>query len=774
MMHALLRKALADLRSRLFQTALIMLILVLAAAVLTVSVDLLKSDTTSNPWERIFAETNGAHLWFTSSGANVDLAPIARLEGVTGSVGPLPYVEGPFLMRSSDKYSIGLYGMQPELPRVGRPSVADGSWLTAGGENDVVLDRGLAGSLKIAVGDTVDILTSTGKSRLLVVGLAVNPGQGPFPSVQPGLGYVLPSTLARLEPDRQYWQSKLGVRLADPKTLPDFSRRADALFPAGAIADTNDWSQARYLWLNNASNQSFNLWLVFVGVFLLVAVGFVIANVIGGVVLSQYREIGLLKAVGATPGEVAFLFLLEYLGMGLAAGVIGLGLGAALAPYFLRPVAELLNVPAAPAFDPLSSLLILLGVEIVVALFTLLPARRGGRISTVQAITTGLGRVHHRASGLGRLAARLRLPPFMTLGLKDTFARPARAWLTIGALVLTVVIMVVAVAGTYTIKNLIAWATPYDMIVQRGFSPATATKKMLEERPEIDAFYSEARVGTKAAGQATSFQSLALGGAYAQFVHLTAGRLFAGRDEAVVTQALLDRLGLRLGDELHLTMKGLPLDLRVVGCYYDIGVGDDDRIAVFSQEALNRVDPGAQPANYYLKLADGVDAKALADTLTRLSNDQFRTTVIDRDAMLSQGGSTWTVLDGLNVILVAIGVVSLLITTLLGVRERRRDFGVFKTIGLTPGQVVASVIAGVTPLALLAVTIAIPVGVWITGVMSDYFGKLGGTGIGMAALPPWWYFVLAYPAALLLAVIGGFIPARRAAAVKVVEVLRYE
>jgi putative ABC transport system permease protein len=774
MIHALVRKALADLRSRRLQTVLIMLILILATAVLTVSVALLRSDSTNNPWERIFAETNGAHVWFTSSNADVDLAPIARLDGAAASVGPLPYVWGAFLAHNHGKYGLGLYGTSAVLPLVGRPSVSDGNWLAVGGENEMVLDRGLALSLKLNVGDTVVVVTSTGKATLHVVGLAVNPGQGPFPSVQPGLGYVLPTTLTRLEPDKRYWQWKLGVRLADPKTLPDFLKSADALFLAGGIADANDWGQARYLWLHNASNPTFNLWLVFVGVFTLVAVGFVIANVIGGIVLSQYREIGLLKAVGTTPGQVALLFLLEYLGLGCVAGVIGLGLGVAIAPIFLRPAAELLNVSPVPAFDPLSLLSILLGVETVVAVFTLLPARRGGRISTVQAITTGFARVHHRPSRLARLAARLRLPPFLALGLKDTFARPMRAWLTIGALVLTVVIMVVVLVGTATIRNLIAWATPYDMIVQRGFLSAAETQKILEERPEIGAYYTEARVSSKAAGQATTFPSLALGGAYSQFVHVSEGRLFRGRNEAVVTQGLLDQLGLKIGEELHLKVNGRLLDLHIVGLYYDMGVGTDNRIAAFSLEALQHVDPEARPADYYLKLAPGADPKALEANLIRLSSDQFKTVIIDREEMLSEGGSTWMVLYGLNGILLIIGIVSLLITTLLGVRERRRDFGIFKTIGLTPGQIVAGVIAGVSPLALLAVTIAIPLGVWITRVMSDYFGRLGGTGAGTMALPDWWWFVLTYPAALLLAALGGFIPARRAAAVKVVEVLRYE
>ena len=129
---------------------------------------------------------------------------------------------------------------------------------------------------------------------------------------------------------------------------------------------------------------------------------------------------------------------------------------------------------------------------------------------------------------------------------------------------------------------------------------------------------------------------------------------------------------------------------------------------------------------------------------------------------------------GVNGIVLVIGMVSLLITTLLGVRECRRDFGIFKTIGLTPNQVVAGVIAGAIPLVLLAVTIAIPLGVWMIRVLADYLDRSAGSAEAIVTLPAWWWFVLLYPVALLLAVLGSLVPARRAAGVKVVEVLRGE
>lgn len=770
MIRAFLRKARADLRTRRVQTASITLILALAAAVLTLGVSLVRCNSMQDIWDRFFAQSNGAHIWFTGNSATTDLASIGSLDGVTSTVGPLPYLRGHSVVKGHNKFELGILGMSAVLPSVGRPSVTDGQWLDADADDEIVLDRGFARVLGLKVGDPVDILTMSGKVTLKIVGLAANPSQGPYPDVLPGLGYALPSTLSRIEPDARYMQWRLGVRLADPDSTQAFLKRVSSVVPEASLAETVDWRQVREQWVRDVSNPSFDSFLVLFGIFALVAAGFAIANVIGGIVLSQYREIGLLKAVGFRPGQVTLLFLIEYLGIGLVATVIGLGLGTAIAPYFLRRIGELLGTGSAPAFDPLWFSVILLGVEAAVALFVFLPARRGGRISTVRAITTGFARVHRRPSRLARLSSRLGLPPSVTLGLKDTFARPLRSCLTIGGLVLTTVIPITMIVGVNSIQHMIAVAVPYDMTVQRGFLSDAETQKLLN-RPEIEAYYDQAVVDVKIPAQGSDFNAEALGGAYERYVNVAEGRAFSGPGEAIVTQGLLDLTGSRIGDELHLSINGQPLTLRATGRYFDIGANSLG--AMFALDALRQLSPNASPTSYFLSLKPGADPKALEDDLLRQSKDQFDVGIIDRDTILGKD-RVLQITYGFNTTLGLIAVATLFITTLLGVRERRRDFGIFKTIGLTPGQVVVGVIAGIVPLALVAVTIAIPLGVWLTQVISDALGRSVGMGTGLMSLPAWWWFALLYPVSLALAALGGFFPARQAAQVKVVEVLRYE
>jgi hypothetical protein len=115
--------------------------------------------------------------------------------------------------------------------------------------------------------------------------------------------------------------------------------------------------------------------------------------------VSPDRDIG---SEGGRPTGPWRIFLIQHLLLALAGAVAGIAIGTALAPLMLRRTAEALNTTTAAPFDPLLSLAILFGALVVVALFTWLPARRGARISAVQAIAAGAGFVV-RPSLLARL-----------------------------------------------------------------------------------------------------------------------------------------------------------------------------------------------------------------------------------------------------------------------------------------------------------------------------------------------------------------------------------
>lgn len=131
----------------------------------------------------------------------------------------------------------------------------------------------------------------------------------------------------------------------------------------------------------------------FLGVIVLVIVLFAISNTLSMAVLERTREIGTLRAMGTTPGEVTRLFTLEgfvlggggaLLGMALAAGVAMslLVLGIQMPPPPGRTAGYPLVVEVSPAMYACAAL----AVTVLAALASLLVSRKAANQSVVEAL----------------------------------------------------------------------------------------------------------------------------------------------------------------------------------------------------------------------------------------------------------------------------------------------------------------------------------------------------------------------------------------------------
>ncbi|BCW93144.1 MAG: ABC transporter permease [Thermoanaerobaculum sp.] len=117
----------------------------------------------------------------------------------------------------------------------------------------------------------------------------------------------------------------------------------------------------------------------------LLVAGIGIMNVMLVAVTERRREIGLLKAVGVTRGQVMAVFLTEALVLSGLGGVLGLALGTGSVKVFVR------LYPSFPAAPPLWAFAAALAVAFGVGtVFGLLPAARAARVDPVLALSGGV------------------------------------------------------------------------------------------------------------------------------------------------------------------------------------------------------------------------------------------------------------------------------------------------------------------------------------------------------------------------------------------------
>jgi putative ABC transport system permease protein len=246
--------------------------------------------------------------------------------------------------------------------------------------------------------------------------------------------------------------------------------------------------------------------------------------------------------------------------------------------------------------------------------------------------------------------------------------------------------------------------------------------------------------------------------------------MIAGPGEAIVGRGLLDALGLHVGDRLPLLAGGARLDLRIVGRYVE--PDNDGRTAIFDERS---VPPAALKRfgtpQYELQLAHRSDAHAVQAALLRSSRGQIDVEATE-DEVRQERNDLRPVIYGSDAVLLAIGLVNLLTTLLLGIRERVRDFAILKVVGLTPRQVLAAVTSGGTLLAAVAVVAGVAIGLPVFHALVVLTNPTDGPDLVTA--PPWLWVVLMFPGALVFTTLASVLPARRAAAIKPAEALRYE
>jgi putative ABC transport system permease protein len=168
-----------------------------------------------------------------------------------------------------------------------------------------------------------------------------------------------------------------------------------------------------------------------------------VAVLAGGRMAEHNRRIGLLKAVGGTPGTVAAVLLAENVALALLSAVAGLVIGRLAAPLITSPGAAMLGTAGAPSVTA-SIAGEVLAVALIVALAaTTVPAVRASRRSTVTALADA-ARTPRRHALMVALSARLPVP--LLLGVRMATRRLRQATLTLASIAVTVAGLVAVLA----------------------------------------------------------------------------------------------------------------------------------------------------------------------------------------------------------------------------------------------------------------------------------------------------------------------------------------
>ena len=781
-MRPVLTQIRAAILRRKSQTATVLLVSLLATTVSTMALTLLVRST--QPFDDAFARVSGPHLVFHLDATRVTPAQLqatSTLPGVTAAGPPHEIALVP-LQRGNEKAVFEIVGRATPGGAVDRIALRDGRWAERPGE--IVLSyRGDLPALNHAkVGTQVRAVSRTGLVPFTVVGTASDVADSLYENnIGVARAWVQPGQMAPLADGDQV---RLGYEMAyrfqraatADELVADRHLVEAALPPSSELWRVTDWLRVRAgsVWLVTLMSS-----IIFAfSVFALAAVAVVVASVVAGAVLSSYRDIGIIKALGFTPREVVAIFIGQMVLPALAGAIVGIPLGAMVSGPILSDVASETGLPRQDFVDPVVDVAILLGTVILVVVAALIPAIRAARTDSVRAISLGSAPSGSRRSRLAGVLTRLGAPRPLSLGAGDAFARPARAILTLIALAIGIATLVFAVAFQKTLSELMVNRATYgyaqDVEVYRypAYSDSDLTT-LLAAQPETSIVVATRFLHVDVPGATDPEPLVGMRGNAPELGYSArTGRWFANPGEAVVGALTARDAHLRLGDRITVMLEGKPLILRVVGVLDDFSLsGRGFRVG---WDTLSAAQPDVSPNDYLVKLRAGYDAKAFARSIGASRPDSLNVSATDMSQVGFYSGLMNGMVGGLTMVLVLVAAAGVFNATLLSTRERSHDIATLKAVGMTARQIAVMVTGTALVLAVTASVIGVPLGMLLTGAifsaMFEFVGLIvdpGGT-FGPVTL------LLVFGAAVAVALAGSALPARWAATASVAEVLRSE
>jgi ABC-type lipoprotein release transport system permease subunit len=256
-------------------------------------------------------------------------------------------------------------------------------------------------------------------------------------------------------------------------------------------------------------------------------------------------------------------------------------------------------------------------------------------------------------------------------------------------------------------------------------------------------------------------------------IRLTAGRLFApGFDEVVVGRRIRDRVrGLELGGVLRYRRK----DLRVVGVFESDGAAFESEVwADFDtlRSAFHRP-PGSN--SLILRVADPAQIAAL-DRWIRLQPDLVLRAVSERQYYEDQAGpvaNTIKALGGLVAVVMGLGAVFAAMNTMYRiVASRTREIGTLRAVGFSRRAILLSFVVESALLGLAGGALGCFVASTVHGYSTGTANLQSYSEVAFAFRITPAIIASSLGFALLMGVLGGLLPAARAARLPIATAVR--
>jgi len=481
-------------------------------------------------------------------------------------------------------------------------------------------------------------------------------------------------------------------------------------------------------------------------------------------VLERTREIGVLRATGWKRHQVLGMILGETILVCISGGVAGILLGWLLLKV-LSHFTLLMGTQTGTINPELlaQAMLVVLVLGLVGGLY---PAWRASRLRPVEAL---------RYEGGSPRARRL---PFGGIAVQSLWQRSTRTLLTLGAIGLTVgaiLALEAVVRGFVASFTDMAGSTQAEIMVRQA-DIADTTLSVIDERvvdsiaamPEVKSASGVVFTGTILPDSGVMFllQGYSPNEFAIQRFHLAEGRMLTGNRQMLLGRLMADTLEKDVGDVVEIS----GMRFKVVGIYETNNGWEQTGGVVTLRDAQNFIGRPRQVSMIGIKARDADQASEIVKRINARYPGVYAALSAEFAQEMPDIQSSNAMLDGISLIALLAGGLSVLNTMLMSVFERTREIGVLRALGWRRQAVLGMILREAVLLGFLGGVTGIAISFGLIEMM-----KMSAV-LGSWVDPVWSWdiFARAFLLSVFLGAMGGLYPAYRATRLSPVEALRYE
>lgn len=464
---------------------------------------------------------------------------------------------------------------------------------------------------------------------------------------------------------------------------------------------------------------------------LLIALVVIVSNIINYIQVN-IKNLGALKATGYTSGQLVLSLLLQFLGLAFIAALVGAALSYTLFPAINTMMIAQTGIPYAIHFLPLPVIISLIILGGTVALSVWLSARRIKKIEPIVALRSGV-QTHNFKKNRVPLE-KTRAPLNLALALKTTLSG-VKHNITV-CITLLVLSLVVVFSGLMT-ENIIVDMTPFLNLIVGETADSAINVQVETEDDFLEVLNSDSR--TEKVYLYNSLNVSHVGGAELMATLCddfskvnNQSVVFKGRfpkfdNEIAIAAKYAKEKGFAIGNEIEITANGKTEKYLISGfTQITNNLGRDCLLTRQGYERLGEL----TSVTYYIMLAEGTDIDAFNEEMKGNFEGNVNTVInvnATIDAVAGVYVSLMTIIVSAILVLSAVIIVFvlyLLVRTMLN--NKKRDYGILKSLGFTTKQLILQTALSFMPAIIISTVIGLIIScLTINPLLSLFFSSLG-------------------------------------------------